>query len=63
MVFLENVKGLKSHDGGKTLQVVIDVLNRGIKLTVCAWMEVTAFRYPTEVMVEKHTVTLVVEPN
>lgn len=26
MVFLENVKGLKSHDEGKTLQVVLDTL-------------------------------------
>ena len=26
MVFLENVKGLKSHDDGKTLQVILDTL-------------------------------------
>lgn len=26
MIFLENVKGLKSHDGGKTLQTIIDTL-------------------------------------
>lgn len=28
MVFLENVKGLKSHDGGKTLQIILDSLKR-----------------------------------
>ena len=28
MVFLENVKGLKSHDNGKTLQTVLDTLKK-----------------------------------
>ena len=28
MVFLENVKGLKSHDKGKTLQTVLDTLKK-----------------------------------
>ena len=28
MVFLENVKGLKSHDKGKTLQIVLDSLRK-----------------------------------
>ncbi|MCI6727487.1 MAG: DNA cytosine methyltransferase [Alloprevotella sp.] len=28
MVFLENVKGIKSHDGGKTLNIILDALRK-----------------------------------